>query len=66
MLKLSVTIDGIFGIKFLSPITVDRLPNRYKTDPKIAFGVTSVEHTFDGQGDWSTQIEGVMKIKMND
>ena len=63
MLKLSVTIDGIFGIKFLSPITVDRLPNRFKNDPKIAFGVTSVEHSFDGQGDWETTLGTVMRIR---
>jgi hypothetical protein len=59
MLKLSVTID----IKFLSPITVDRLPNRFKNDPKIAFGVTSVEHSFDGQGDWETTLGTVMRIR---
>ncbi len=63
MLKLSVTIDGVHGIKFLSPITVDRLPNRYKNDNKIAFGVTSVEHSFDGQGDWETTLGTVMRIR---
>ena len=66
MLKLSVTIDGIFGIKFLSPISVDRLPNRYKSEPnknKIAFSVTSVEHSFDGQGDWETTLGTVMRIR---
>lgn len=63
MLKLSVTIDGVQGIKFLSPITVDRLPNRFKNDPKIAFGVTSVEHSFDGQGDWETTLGTVMRIR---
>ena len=63
LLKLSVTIDGIFGIKFLSPISVDRLPNRYKNDPKISFGVTSVEHSFDGQGDWETTLGTVMRIR---
>jgi hypothetical protein len=64
MLKLSVTIDGIFGIKFLSPISVDRLPNRYKNEPnKIAFSVTSVEHSFDGKGDWETTLGTVMRIR---
>ena len=66
LLKLSVTIDGIFGIKFLSPISVDRLPNRYKNEPnknKIAFSVTSVEHSFDGQGDWETTLGTVMRIR---
>ena len=64
MLKLSVTIDGVQGIKFLSPITVDRLPNRYKSESnKIAFSVTSVEHSFDGQGDWETTLGTVMRIR---
>jgi len=64
MLKLSVTIDGVQGIKFLSPITVDRLPNRFKNEPnKIAFSVTSVEHSFDGQGDWETTLGTVMRIR---
>ena len=64
LLKLSVTIDGIFGIKFLSPISVDRLPNRYKNEPnKIAFSVTSVEHSFDGKGDWETTLGTVMRIR---
>lgn len=63
MLKLSVTIDGVQGIKFLSPITVDRLPNRFKNDPKISFSVTSIEHSFDGQGDWETTLGTVMRIR---
>jgi len=67
MLKLSVTIDGIFGIPFLAPITVDRLPKSYRTispDPvKAYFSVTSIEHSFDGQGGWETALDTVMRIQ---
>ena len=64
LINLSVTLDGIFGIPYFGRFTVDRLPATYRND--IYFGITKINHAFDGQGDWSTQIEGVMKIKMND
>lgn len=64
LINLSVTLDGIFGIPYFGRFTVDRLPSTYKDG--IYFGVTKINHSFDGQGDWSTQIEGVMKIKTND
>jgi hypothetical protein len=63
MLKLGVTIDGIAGITFLSPITIDRLPKRFNDNENLSFGVTAVEHTFDGQGDWETRLETVMRLK---
>jgi hypothetical protein len=63
LINLSVTLDGIFGIPYFGRFTVDRLPATYSSD--IYFGVTKINHSFDGQGDWSTQIEGVMKIKNN-
>lgn len=61
VLNLSVTLDGIWGIPFLAPITIDRLPTLYKEDGVI-FTITGVEHTFDGQGDWETSIETVMRM----
>jgi hypothetical protein len=63
MLKLGVTIDGIAGITFLSPITIDRLPKRFNDNENLSFGVTAVEHTFDGQGDWETRLETVIRLK---
>ena len=63
MLKLGVTIDGVAGITFLSPITIDRLPKRYNDNANVSFSVTAVEHTFDGQGDWETRLETVMRLK---
>ena len=60
-LNLSVTIDGVWGIKFLSPIKIDRLPAVF-ADPKVMFSVTAVNHSFDGQGGWDTSLETVMRI----
>lgn len=59
-IKLSVKLDGIDGINFLAPITVDRLPKTYKNNVK--FLVTAVEHSFDGDGGWETDIKTAMKV----
>ena len=59
-IKLGIKIDGIEGINFLAPVTVDRLPNRYKDNCK--FLVTALEHSFDGDGGWETDIKTAMKI----
>jgi hypothetical protein len=68
LINLSVTLDGIFGIPYFGRFTVDRLPAGYRGtegSPSIFFTVTKINHSFDGQGDWSTQIEGVMNVKNN-
>ena len=62
LLNLSVTLDGIGGITYMSPITVDRLPKNYK-NKKVSFSVISVEHSFDCQGDWETSLGTVMRIR---
>jgi hypothetical protein len=59
--KLSVTLDGIAGMKYLAPITIDRLPDSF-TESNAYFSITSIEHTFDGQGDWETSFNTVMRI----
>ena len=61
-LKLGVTIDGITGVPYMAPISIDRMPTAFKRD-NIDFSITSIEHSFDGQGDWSTTYETVMRIK---
>jgi len=33
------------------------------TKKGIDFPIISIEHSFDGQGDWSTTYETVMRIK---
>ena len=65
LINLSLTLDGIFGIPYFGRFTVDRLPAGYSADTgtSIFFTVTKINHSFDGQGDWSTQIEGVMNVK---
>ena len=60
-LNLSVTIDGVWGIPFLAPITVDRIPQVFK-DSKVVFSVTAINHEFDGNGGWETSMETVMRI----
>lgn len=59
-IKLGVTLDGINGIGFLQPITVDRLPQNYRENVK--FLITGIEHSFDGQGGWETSIDTAMKV----
>ena len=63
-LKLSVTLDGIDGIGFLQPVTVDRLPDNYKwsTNNGVRFLITGIEHKFDGQGGWDTTLDTAMKL----
>jgi hypothetical protein len=66
LLDLSITIDGIHNIPYMAPITVDRLPDRFKSSEGnsiIEFAITSIEHSFDGQGDWETTFGTVMRIK---
>jgi len=63
MLKLSVVIDGIHGIPFMAPITVDRLPSKYRNKNAGYFSITSIEHSFDGQGGWETSLDTIMRIQ---
>jgi len=61
-LKLGITLDGVENIKFMQPITIDRIPDTYKQNGSIRFLVTGLEHTFDSNGGWDTKIETAMKI----
>lgn len=60
-LNLSVTIDGISGMPYFAPITIDRIPSRFKGN--VFFSITKVEHTFDGQGEWETKFDTVLRLK---
>jgi len=60
-INCSVTLDGIYGLPYFGRFRVDRLPATYAQN--IYFNIIKVNHSFDGQGDWSTQIEGVMQVK---
>ena len=60
-LKLGVTLDGIASDSmFLTPISADRLPARFKDNVK--FLITGMEHSFDGQGGWTTNLKTVMTM----
>lgn len=60
-LNLSVTIDGVWEIPFLAPITIDRMPSVFKQD-NVVFSITAVNHDWDGKGGWETSLETVMRI----
>lgn len=60
--ELSVSFDGIWGIPFYSRFTVDRLPSSYGEN--LFFIVKSINHKFDGQGDWETEIVGQMQVRL--
>ncbi len=59
--KLGVTIDGTADINYMAAITVDRMPDSLAAD-NMYFSITSIEHTFNGQGDWETSLGTVMRI----
>jgi hypothetical protein len=59
--KLGVTIDGVADINYMAAITIDRLPSSMVSD-SMYFSITSIEHKFDGQGDWETSLGTVMRI----
>ena len=59
--KLGVTIDGVAGINYMAAITIDRIPD-IMTGDSMYFSITSIEHSFDGQGDWETTLGTVMRI----
>lgn len=62
--ELSVTIDGIGGIKWADLITIDRLPNRYKyissSKQQFRWQVTAVEHSIT-PGNWETTINCILR-----
>jgi len=60
-LSLNVTLDGVDFNGFLMPITVDRLPSRFKS-AGVKFLITAIEHSFDGQGGWETNLKTVMTM----
>jgi len=59
--KLGVTIDGVADINYMAAITIDRLPASM-VSKNMYFSITSIEHKFDGQGDWETSLGTVMRI----
>lgn len=58
--SLSVTIDGIDGLKFGNTISVDNLPRHYRNE-NIVFQIINISHDIS-KADWSTTIETQMRI----
>jgi lysozyme len=56
-LEIGVTLDGMSGIIWGLPMSVDYLPPRYDN---AAFTITKVDHTIDDKG-WTLVIETVMR-----
>ena len=58
--NLSVTIDGIDGLKFGNTISVDNLPKHYRSD-KIVFQIIDISHSIS-KTEWTTTISTQMRI----
>ena len=56
-LELGLTIDGLSGIKWGLPLTIDYLPPRYAG---VYFTIVGVDHTIDSSG-WKTDLKTVMR-----
>ena len=56
-LEIGVTLDGMSGIIWGLPMSVDYLPPRYDA---AAFTITKVDHTIDDKG-WTLNLETVMR-----
>jgi len=64
-LRISLTIDGIWGFRMGNAIRTTHLTSKY-TNAGAYFHVTEVTHNFDGESsDWSTQIEGQLALHDN-
>lgn len=60
-IDLSVTLDGIFGIRFYDTFTIDRLPGSIRANGNIYFIVGEQDHSFS-DGQWETTITGYMMV----
>lgn len=61
MIDLSVQHYGCWGAEVTDTFTFDGLPAQYRGVGKY-FAVGKIEHTFDGQGGWDTDMTGFFKI----
>ena len=56
-IELGITLDGMSGIVWGYPITIDYLPPRYSA---TGFTITSVDHTIDSSG-WTVELGSIMR-----
>lgn len=62
-IDLTITIDGVAGFKFGDVITTSLIPSRYKTQYKMVFTVTKINHTINSSG-WETTLQTKARISM--
>lgn len=60
-IDLSVTLDGIFGVRFYDTFTIDRLPGSIRANGNIYFIVGEQQHSFS-DGNWETTLTGYMMV----
>ena len=61
MIDLTVGHYGAWGAQVGDTFTFSGLPAKYKT-ASAYFCVGNINHTFDGQGGWQTEITGFLKL----
>jgi len=58
-LNLSLTIDGIAGLKWGNKIRISYIPERYKSN--TAFSLVNITHTVTPE-DWTCELESIFRI----
>ena len=53
------TIDGINGFRYGDVLMFDGLPDRYKNN--VVFSVIKINHVVTTNGQWTTQIQCIMR-----
>jgi len=61
-MELQFTIDGVNGFKYGDVLSFAGLPKRY-TD-SFVFCVTSIAHSVSNDGEWTTQISCIPRIRI--
>ena len=60
-LELEFTIDGINGFKFGDVLNFDGIPKRYSET--FVFSVSSIVHSVSNDGEWTTKINCLARVK---
>jgi len=61
MIDLEITHYGAWGTQSGDTFTFSGVPSKYQGAGKY-FCVGAIDHTFDGQGGWSTSVTGFLKL----
>ena len=63
-LEISFTIDGINGFKYGDVLNIRGIPGRYSRN--FVFMITGISHKVNAQGNWSTTISLVSRVRITD